>query len=213
MTGYHKLHEAYRQRGLSRRDLAPDPFEQFRRWFAEAERVEGPEPNAMALATATPEGQPAVRMVLLREVDERGLVFYTNYESRKGQELAKNPHAALVFWWPNMARQVRVEGVVEKVSAEKSDAYFRTRPRGSQIGAWASRQSTVIASRAELEARYRQYEAEFVGREVPRPPHWGGYRLVPEVFEFWQGRLNRLHDRFRYRKGADGSWIIERLAP
>lgn len=208
-----KDRDAYRQRGLSRRDLAPDPFEQFRRWFAEAEEVEPPEPNAMTLATATRDGRPSARMVLLKGVDERGFVFYTNYESRKGRELAENPWAALVFWWPHMARQVRVEGRVEKVSEAESDAYFRTRPRGSQIGAWASRQSTVIASRAELEARYRQYEAEFEGREVPRPPYWGGYRLVPEVFEFWQGRLNRLHDRFRYRKQPDGSWVIERLAP
>ncbi|MDQ7028382.1 MAG: pyridoxamine 5'-phosphate oxidase [Ardenticatenia bacterium] len=213
MSRSDKDREAYRQKGLYRRDLAANPFEQFRRWFAEAQVAELPEPNAMTLSTASRDGRPSGRMVLLKEVDERGFVFYTNYESRKGHELAKNPWAALTFWWPHMARQVRVEGRVEKVSPAESDAYFRTRPRGSQIGAWASPQSAVLSSRAELEARYRDFEARFAKRDVPRPPHWGGYRLIPDAFEFWQGRLNRLHDRFRYRRGSGGTWVIERLAP
>ncbi len=213
MSQSDKDRHAYRQAGLFRHDLAADPFEQFRLWFAEAEATEPPEPNAMTLATASRDGRPSARMVLLKGVDERGFVFYTNYESRKGHELAENPWGALTFWWPHMARQVRVEGYVEKVSPAESDAYFRTRPRGSQIGAWASPQSAVLPSRAELETRYREYEARFAGRDVPRPPHWGGYRLVPHTFEFWQGRLNRLHDRFRYRRDESGAWIIERLAP
>jgi pyridoxamine 5'-phosphate oxidase len=201
----------YEVLGLSEADVLADPLAQFRRWFDEARAVGLPEPNAMALATVDAAGQPAARTVLLKGLDRRGLTFFTNLESRKARELAANPKAALLFWWQAQARQVRFEGVIEAVEDAEADAYFASRPRGSQIGAWASAQSSVIAGRAALEAAEREIAARFPG-EVPRPPFWGGYRLVPGCVEFWQGRLNRLHDRLHYSRRADG-WTIERLAP
>lgn len=207
------LRQEHALRGLSEGDLDPSPFAQFEGWLREAMDNGVPEPNAMALATATRDGAPSARMVLLRGFDERGFVFYTNYESRKGQELAQNPRAALVFHWAELGRQVRVTGRVERVSQEESDAYFSSRPRGSRLGAWASEQSSVIAGREVLEGRLREVEAEFPDEEVPRPPFWGGYRVVPESIEFWQSRPSRLHDRLRYARQADDTWVIERLSP
>ncbi len=198
--------------GLREADAGPDPLALFRAWFAQAEAAALPQPEAMTLATATPDGRPAARVVLLRGLDERGFVFFTNYRSRKGEELAANPRAALVFFWSELHRQVRVEGRVEPVSAAESDAYFRTRPRGSRVGAWASPQSEVIADRAFLEERARAFAALYPGEDVPRPPHWGGYRVLPEVIEFWQGQPDRLHDRLRYRREGP-AWVRERLAP
>ena len=192
---------------LARTDLDPDPLRQFERWHAEAGGL-----DTVALATATEQGAPAVRMVLLKGADERGFVFHSSYEGRKARELAQNARGALLFYWPEAGRQVRVEGEVERVDRAESEAYFRTRPRGGQLAAWASTQSEVIGSRAELEAQFRAVEAEYEGRDVPLPPHWGGFRLVPETYEFWEHRDNRLHDRFRYRHDGEG-WTIERLSP
>ncbi len=197
-------------RGLSQSDLDPDPFKQFGAWFNQAAQLI--EPNAMALATAARDGRPSARMVLLRGWDEGGFIFFTNYESRKADELAENPFAALIFFWAELGRQIRVEGRVEKISAEESDQYFRTRPRESQIGAWASHQSQVIPNRDVLDQRAKELGDEFA-EGVPRPPYWGGYRVVPDVMEFWQSRPGRLHDRFRYRRDPKGAWTIERLAP
>ena len=191
----------------------PDPIGQFRTWFEEAMAAGVPEPHAMTLATATPDGRPSARIVLLRSFDERGFAFFTNYESRKGRELAANPMAALVFFWAGLERQVRIEGRVGTVDQTESDAYFRDRPRGSRLGAWASPQSEVIPDRGAIERRMAEFEAGFSDGEVPRPPHWGGFRLVPDVVEFWQGRPSRLHDRLRYRRREGGSWLVERLAP
>ncbi|HEX3272233.1 MAG TPA: pyridoxamine 5'-phosphate oxidase [Ktedonobacterales bacterium] len=207
------LRREYTQRGLREEDLALDPFMQFGAWFDEVAQADIREPNAMTLATATPDGRPSARMVLLKGVDARGFTFFTNYESRKGGELDANPRAALVFFWVQLERQVRVEGRVERVSDEESDAYFASRPEGSQVGAWASKQSAVLPDRGPLEARYEELRAQYEGHEVPRPPFWGGFRVVPETVEFWQGRVNRLHDRLRYRRQGDGSWVIERLSP
>jgi pyridoxamine 5'-phosphate oxidase len=192
--------------------VAADPLEQFRRWFADAEEADVRAPHAMALATAGSEGVPAVRMVLLKGADAEGFVFFTGYGSRKGAELDANPHAALLFYWDPLGRQVRVEGTVERVGAVESDAYFATRPRGAQLAAAASRQGRVLATRAELDAAVVELERAHADGDVPRPEHWGGYRLRPEVYEFWQHRENRLHDRLRYRHQADG-WLLERLAP
>lgn len=207
-----ELRKEYMRRGLSESELDPDPIRQFQRWFDEATSAGLIEPNAMTLATATRDGHPSARMVLLKGFDARGFVFYTNYESRKGGELEQNPQAALVFFWVELERQVRVEGRVERAAPEESDAYFASRPLGSQIGAWASAQSRVIAGREPLERRTAELEDEYAGREVPRPSQWGGYRVVPHVIEFWQGRPSRLHDRLRYRQ-KDGGWIVERLSP
>lgn len=207
------LRQEHALRGLSEGDLDPSPFAQFEHWLREAMENGVPEPNAMALATATSDGAPSARMVLLRGFDARGFVFYTNYESRKGQELAENPRAALVFHWAELGRQVRVAGRVERVSQEESDAYFLSRPRGSRLGAWASQQSSVIAGREVLEEQLREIEAEFPGEEVSRPAFWGGYRVIPDSIEFWQSRPSRLHDRLRYACQADGTWAIERLSP
>ena len=201
----------YEARGLDEADLLGDPLEQFRRWFDEARSAGLMEPNAMALATVDAAGQPAARTVLLKGLDARGLTFFTNLESRKARALAANPKASLLFWWPPQARQVRFEGEIERVEDGEADAYFASRPRGSQIGAWASAQSRVVAGRAALEAAEREIAARFP-TEVPRPPFWGGYRLVPACVEFWQGRLNRLHDRLRYTRRGQG-WTTERLAP
>ncbi len=207
-----ELRKEYMRRGLSESELDPDPIRQFQRWFDEATSAGLIEPNAMTLATATRDGHPSARMVLLKGFDARGFVFYTNYESRKGGELEQNPQAALVFFWVELERQVRVEGRVERAAPAESDAYFASRPLGSQIGAWASAQSRVIAGREPLERRTAELEDEYAGREVPRPSQWGGYRVVPHVIEFWQGRPCRLHDRLRYRQ-KDGGWIVERLSP
>ena len=193
-------------------DLASDPFEQFRSWFAEAgATLEVPE--AMALATANPGGAPSVRMVLLKGFDETGLVFFSHYTSRKGRELEANPQAALLFHWSPLGRQVRVEGRVEPVSDAESDAYFATRPRDAQLGALASRQSEPLGSRAELDERLVRLESDLGERAVPRPPTWGGFRLVPAAWEFWQHRASRLHDRFRYEREPSGAWRVERLFP
>jgi pyridoxamine 5'-phosphate oxidase len=199
--------------GLVEADVDPDPMVQFGRWFDDAEAADLVEPSAMTLATATAEGVPSARMVLLRGVDQRGFVFYTNYESRKAAELAANPRAALVFWWGELQRQIRVEGPVERTSQQESAAYFRTRPLGSRLSAWASPQSRVIPGRAVLDQRVAELAAGHPDGDIPLPPFWGGYRLVPEVVELWQGRPNRLHDRLRYTRSADGRWRIERLAP
>ncbi|HEV2901965.1 MAG TPA: pyridoxamine 5'-phosphate oxidase [Gaiellaceae bacterium] len=197
---------------LRRVDLDPDPAAQFRRWYAEAEAALQM-PEAVALATADAEGHPSVRMVLAKGLDDRGFKFHTGHGSRKARELAANGRAALLFYWAPLGRQVRIEGPVERVPDEESERYFRTRPRDGQIAAWASSQSEVIGSRDELDARVREYEREFEGKDAPLPPHWGGYRLQPETWEFWQHRDSRLHDRFRYSRQDDGGWTIERLAP
>ena len=194
-------------------DLDPDPVAQLRAWLREADGAGVALPEAMALATASAAGDPSARMVLLKGCDERGLVFHTNYESRKARDLAENPRAAALLYWTEIGRQARIEGRVARVAEAESEAYFRTRPVGAQLGAWASwRQSEVIAGRDVLEERVDAYRAEYAGGEVPLPPFWGGYRLAPDLFEFWQHRDDRLHDRFRYRR-VDGGWVIERLAP
>lgn len=193
--------------------IHPDPFEQFRLWFDDAVAAGAPEANAMTLATATADGRPSARMVLLKGFDQHGFVFYTNYESRKGRELHSNPWAALVFFWHTPHRQIRIEGPITRVAPEESDAYFATRARGSQIAARASRQSRAIPGREALENRVRELEEEYGEGNVPRPEYWGGYRLQPVAFEFWQGRPNRLHDRIRFGRLDDGAWILERLAP
>lgn len=214
MTGFvADLRKSYARAGFSEAEAAADPLVQFRTWLEEAIAAAVPEPNAMTLATATPEGRVSARLVLLKGLDERGLVFYTNYRSRKAAQLAANPYAALVFWWAELERQVRFEGRIERVAASESDAYFQSRPLGSQLGAWASPQSEAIASRAELEQRLQEVEQRYAGQPVPRPPHWGGFRLQPESIEFWQGRPNRLHDRLCYARQIDGTWQRERLAP
>ena len=201
-----------RELPLRRRDLDPDPLRQFERWYEEAGRVvEFPE--TVALATATEDGSPSVRMVLAKGFDERGFKFHTGHGSRKARELAATGRGALLFYWHPLGRQVRIEGPVRRVSDEESEEYFRTRPRGGQIAAWASAQSEVIGSRDELEARVAELEREFEGRDVPLPPHWGGYRLEPEAWEFWQHRESRLHDRFRYERDRGGRWTITRLSP
>jgi pyridoxamine 5'-phosphate oxidase len=197
---------------LRRVDLDPDPAAQFRRWYGEAEAAVDM-PEAVALGTADAEGLPSVRMVLAKGLDDRGFKFHTGHGSRKARELAANGRGALLFSWAPPGRQVRVEGPIERVPDEESEQYFRTRPRGGQIAAWASSQSEVIGSRDELDARVREFERAFEGKDVPLPPHWGGYRLEPETWEFWQHRDSRLHDRFRYSRQDGGGWTIERLAP
>lgn len=207
------IRREYERAGLSESELAANPYDQFRLWLEQVQAVDPIEFTAMTLATCDSEGRPSARVVLLKGVDERGFVFYTNYESRKARELEENPRAALVFYWAVLDRQVRVEGTVERTSREESEAYFASRPLGARVGAWASPQSQALAGgREDLERRVREAEARF-GEEVPLPDHWGGFRVRPEVIEFWQGRLSRLHDRLCYVRLPGGGWRIERLAP
>jgi pyridoxamine 5'-phosphate oxidase len=198
--------------GLSEQDVGDDPIALFERWLRDAKRAGIYLPEAVTLATATLEGVPSIRLMLFKGIDEKGFRFFTNYESRKARELDTNPWAALAFHWAILHRQVRLAGRVERLSEEESRAYFRTRPRGSQLGAWASKQSSVIPNRATLNQTYRELEERFKNKEVPLPPFWGGYRLIPAQIEFWQGRANRLHDRLRFTKGSEG-WTLERLSP
>src|SRR5689334_6807837 len=230
------LRREYNAGSLQKADLDPDPLRQFDRWFRQAAGVAGggrwrafgiglykafqallghppADPNAMALATSDKDGRPSVRMVLLKGVDQRGFLFFTNYESRKGSELTANPRAALVFYWRELERQVCVVGAVTRLSREESEAYFKSRPRGARLAAWASDQHGAVPDRAALERQFRECAAKFPGDDVPLPPYWGGYVLAPDEIQFWQGRPNRLHDRFRYLKQSSGQWHIERLAP
>lgn len=207
------LRREYTLTGLVESDLDPNPFAQFDKWFQQALTASLAEPNAMTLATATIDGKPSARVVLLKGFDERGFVFFTNYESQKGRELSANPFAALVCYWAELERQVKISGRVSRVTAEESETYFRSRPLGSQLGAWASHQSEVVSGREVLENRLEELAQEYRTKPVPLPPYWGGYRLAPETIEFWQGRPNRLHDRLRYALQDGGEWLIERLSP
>ncbi len=206
------LRQNYTRAGLTEAEAQDNPFEQFRVWFDQAVSAQLLEPNAMTLATATPEGKPSARMVLLKGYDESGFIFYTNYHSQKGQELTANSWASLVFWWAELERQVRIFGRVEKLAESESDAYFYSRPDESQLGAWVSNQSQVIPHREALETRLGELEQQYKDKEIPRPPHWGGFRVVPTEIEFWQGRPNRLHDRLRYSQ-QEKNWLRERLSP
>jgi pyridoxamine 5'-phosphate oxidase len=206
------IRKDYKLQQLEQKDVAKDAIEQFTRWWQDAINSEITEVNAMTLATANKEGQPDARIVLLKDYNESGFVFFTNYNSHKGKEIEDNPKAALVFFWKELERQVRIEGTIEKTSTEESDEYFNSRPAGSRIGAWASPQSSVITGRDVLENYVTKYTAEFNNDNIPRPQHWGGYRLIPAKIEFWQGRSSRLHDRILYTRDADG-WAINRLAP
>jgi pyridoxamine 5'-phosphate oxidase len=212
MKSISDLRKSYERAELDEGASHADPMQQFEQWLNEAISAEVPEPNAMTLATVGSDLRPSTRVVLIKDFDARGIVWYTNYESRKGQELAGNPFAALQFHWVELERVVRIEGMVERVSAEESDSYFNSRPLDSRIGAWASPQSQVIPGRGVLVANAAKYAAQFL-LQPPRPPHWGGYRLKPDNWQFWQGRKSRLHDRLRYRLQADGGWLRERLAP
>lgn len=203
----------YSCQSLSETDIAPDPVQQFEKWWHEAVRSKIDEVNAMTLATASPDGLPSARIVLLKDFNEKGFVFFTNYESYKGQQLAENPKACLVFFWKELERQVRITGLVKKISEKESDEYFQSRPEGSRIGVWTSPQSRIIDSRTVLDEKFNELTAQMEGTHIPRPSYWGGYLVQPVVFEFWQGRPNRLHDRIQYTLQDDGSWKIERLAP
>ena len=206
------LRKEYTLGGIRRKDLDPDPIRQFQKWFQQAVEVV-PEANAMVLATADREGKPSARVILLKGIDERGFSFFTNYQSRKSTELAENPHAAMAFYWAALERQVCVTGAVSRLSRHESEEYFKSRPRGNRLGAWASKQSQVIANRAELEERMKEVETRFPGDDIPIPENWGGYLLVPTAIDFWQGRPNRLHDRFCYTKESSGQWRLDRLSP
>ncbi len=206
------LRREYARARLDEKDVSHDPIVEFARWFAEAQEAQVGEPNAMTLATTTVDGSPSARVVLLKGFDQRGFVFFTDYRSRKGAELEANPRAALVFFWVELERQVRITGTVERTSNKESEAYFQSRPLGSRLGAWVSHQSRVIPGRAQLESGLREVEQRFAEGEIPLPPHWGGYRVRPQEIEFWQGRENRLHDRIRYVRDRD-RWRIERLSP
>ena len=209
------LRQNYSLEGLKETDVNSNPIQQFALWFHQAVDAELLEPNAMTLATATPDGKPTARIVLLKGFSDRGFVFYTNYDSLKGKQLIANPYAALVFLWDKLERQVRIEGTVEKLSPEESDEYFYSRPKASQLGAWASAQSETIANRKVLEQKLADLESKYADNDtkIPRPPHWGGFRVIPQQIEFWQGRPSRLHDRLVYCLQDDGSWEIERLSP
>jgi pyridoxamine 5'-phosphate oxidase len=206
------LRREYARARLDEKDVSQDPIAEFSRWFAEAEKARVAEPNAMTLATATPGGTPSARLVLLKGFDDRGFVFFTDYRSRKGRELEENPRAALVFYWIELERQVRITGTVERTTTQESERYFQTRPLGSRLGAWVSHQSQVIPSRAQLESGLREVKQRFPPDQVPLPPYWGGYRVRPEEIEFWQGRESRLHDRIRYVRDGE-RWRVERLSP
>lgn len=206
------LRNEYSKAALDIPHTEENPINQFRTWFEEARKAKVPEPSAMTLSTVDGKGKPSARIVLLKDITEHSLVFFTNYNSRKGKEIEENPFAALTFFWPDLERQVRVEGKLQKVDEQVSDAYFSSRPRASQIGAWASPQSEEVANRGILEIRERDYIEKFANKEVPRPQHWGGYELIPDQFEFWQGRRSRLHDRIIYLKEPNG-WTRKRLAP
>jgi pyridoxamine 5'-phosphate oxidase len=206
------LRREYAMAALDVADVHPDPLQQFRQWFAEAQRAAIREPNAMTLATSTPDGRPSARIVLLKTIDSRGFGFFTDFRSRKAAELDRNPRAALAFAWLELERQVRIEGTVSRIGSDEASEYFRSRPLGSRHGAWASMQSSVIPGREWLETAVREVEARHPDGDVPLPAHWGGYILAPSLYEFWQGRQSRLHDRVQYRL-VDGSWVIERLAP
>ena len=211
---FRDLRKEYASHGLDIDDVVADPIEQFRLWFDAAAATDLHEPNAMTLATSTAEGRPSARMVLLKSFDERGFVFYTNYHSRKAQELADSGYASLVFWWGPLERQIRIEGAVEKVSVEESDAYYQSRPFGSRLGAWVSPQSEVISGRELLEERLQELQEKYqTDAQIPRPEHWGGYRVKPDRIEFWQGGAKRLHDRLKYERNGNNSWNIVRLAP
>ena len=207
------IRKDYQLQTLSEADVAADPIAQFGRWWDEAVKSDIDEVNAMTLATVDKEGIPSARIVLLKEYDEKGFVFFTNYNSRKGEELLQNPHACLVFFWKELERQVRITGIAEKISMEESIAYFNKRPDGSKIGAWASPQSLAVAGKAWLKETFDYYRERFKHGEIPKPPHWGGYRVKPFKIEFWQGRPSRMHDRILYTLQKDSSWTIERLAP
>ena len=207
-----RVRKEYSRHSLDELDVDLNPSVQFHHWFEEAMKAELPEPNAMVLATASPDGKPSARVVLLKGFDDRGFVFFTNYEGRKSAELTENPQAAVLFFWGELERQVRIEGSVEKTSRQESEEYFNTRPLESRLGAWASRQSEVIPGRSDLEQKVSDLKERYANREVPVPPFWGGFRLQPQAFEFWQGRENRLHDRIRYTLQG-GVWVIERLSP
>jgi pyridoxamine 5'-phosphate oxidase len=207
------LRREYASRALDESTVDRDPMQQFRVWFEEAVRAEVLDANAMTLATVTRDGRPAARTVLLKDIDTRGMVFFTHYKSPKGDDLAAHPYASLLLYWPELERQVRITGPIERVAVDESDAYFASRPRDSQIAAWAAFQSTELPDRATLEQRYVEVEKKYAGTAVPRPPDWGGYRVVPDRIEFWQGRPRRLHDRLLFTKTADGSWRRVRLAP
>ncbi|MEO6286259.1 MAG: pyridoxamine 5'-phosphate oxidase [Dyadobacter sp.] len=207
-----KIRHDYNLKGLHETDLAPDPLKQFKLWFSDVLNAGISEANAMLLSTVL-NGRPSGRIVLLKDLNETGFSFFTNYQSKKGEEIGANPQVALTFFWKELERQVRIEGSIQKTTAAESDEYFAVRPRGSQIGAWVSDQSEVITGRDILEAKTRELNERFEGQTVPRPPHWGGYRVIPDYIEFWQGRPSRLHDRLAYLKTADSSWKIERLSP
>lgn len=207
------LRREYRTRGLTEVNAGRDPLSLFNRWFKESLKARALDANAMTLSTINPSGQPSSRMVLVKGLDSKGFVFFTNYLSDKGKDLTHRPAASLLFFWPQLGRQIRVDGKVQKITVKESDSYFRTRPRGSQLSAWASDQSRVIKNREVLEIRMEELKEKYHGQTIPRPPHWGGFRVIPRQIEFWKGRPNRLHDRLRYRRFPAGGWKIERLSP
>ncbi len=211
-TPLEKLHRDYPDKQLLEKTSPRDPFRLFHHWFRQAVDSSSLDPNGMVLSTVSPSGKPSSRMVLLKGLDKKGFVFFTNYLSRKGKDLKKRPYGSLLFFWPELGRQVRVEGRVQRITAAESEEYFLSRPRGSQLSAWASHQSQVISNREILEKRMKELEKQFHGKNIPRPPHWGGYRVLPSIIEFWSGRRNRLHDRLNYKKTGSG-WTRQRLAP
>lgn len=212
-TALANVRKEYTQQSLDHSEVLPDPVAQFEQWFGAAQKAQVPEPNAMNLATVSADGRPTARIVLLKGIEEESFLFYTNYESRKGQDLQHMPYVALTFFWPELERQVRIEGEATKISEERSTTYFQSRPRGSQLGAWVSPQSQIIEDRSVLNQRQQELSERFDEEKIPRPHYWGGYAVQPHTIEFWQGRPSRLHDRLRYRRQADDTWVIERLAP